>query len=226
MPGPHRTARPSAAPSPWRLPLLSPAAVGVAAALVAGAYGAGRLVADTGAGGAGGAQQAAAEQRQERYDGPLDDVRITDATASCQSDTSRDAAGNPTAYEPANAHDQDLSTAWRCDGSGVGQRFTVQVPAGTVVGEVGLVPGYAKTDPATGVDRYAENNRITRVRWVFDDGSTFVQKMSGSADDRSLRTRRVPATETGQVVVEILASEAGPRDTVAISEIRVAAVDT
>jgi hypothetical protein len=145
--------------------------------------------------------------------------------ASCQSDTSRDAAGNPTAYEPANAHDEDLSTAWRCDGSGVGQRFTVQVPAGTVVGEVGLVPGYAKTDPATGVDRYAENNRITRVRWTFDDGSTFVQRMSGSADDRRLRTRRVPATETGQVVVEILASEPGPRDTVAISEIRVAAVD-
>ena len=210
--------------TPWRL-LLSLAAIGVAAALVAGAYGAGRLVAHSAADGAGIAQQAAAEQRQERYDGPLDAVRITDATASCQSDTSRDAAGNPTAYEPANAHDEDLSTAWRCDGSGVGQRFTVQVPAGTVVGEVGLVPGYAKTDPATGVDRYAENNRITRVRWAFDDGSTFVQKMSGSPDDRRLRTRRVPATETGQVVVEILASEPGPRDTVAISEIRVAAVD-
>ena len=210
------------------MPLLALAAVGVAAALVAGAYGAGRLMADgTGGRDTDAAQQTAGggESPQERYDGPLDVVRITDATASCQSDSSQDAAGNATSYEPANAYDQDLSTAWRCDGSGAGQRFTVEVPEGTVVGEVGLVPGYAKTDPATGVDRYAENNRITRVRWLFDDGSSVVQTMSGDPDDRSMRTRRVPATETGRVVVEILASQPGPRDTVAISEIRVAAVD-
>jgi hypothetical protein len=89
------------------------------------------------------------------------------------------------------------------------------------VAEVGLVPGYAKTDAASGVDRYAENNRITKVRWRFDDGTTHVQTMSGSPGDRSMRTMRVPETSTRRVVLEILASQRGPRNTVAISEIRI-----
>ncbi len=70
------------------------------------------------------------------------------------------------------------------------------------------MPGYAKTDPANGVDRYAENNRITRVRWRFDDGTTFVQRMSANPGDRSMRTMRIPVTQTSRVVLEILGSQA------------------
>jgi hypothetical protein len=61
------------------------------------------------------------------------------------------------------------------------------------------------------------------VRWRFDDGATFVQRMSADPGDRSMRTMRIPVTETSRVVIEILGSQRGPRDTVAISEIRVAA---
>lgn len=219
-------------------------AAGVLAALavllVAAAFGAGRLV----AGGADGAGAAAPEDEQglpgfsesdppqgrkpdqkqrPPYDGPVSVVGVESSSASCQSPDSVDEAGNPTSYPPAQAHDQDLSTAWRCDGGGVGQRLTLALPPGTTVAEVGLVPGYAKTDPASGVDRYAENNRITRVRWLFDDGTSVVQTMSSAPDDRSMRTMRVPATDSRTLVLEILESVPGARDTVAVSEVRVAA---
>ena len=163
------------------------------------------------------------KQDAKRYRGPVRAAVIGGAQASCQSDDSVDAAGNPVSYEPANAYDGDLSTAWRCDGSGVGATFTVNLARRTGIGEVGLVPGYAKTDPISGVDRYAENSRITRVRWVFGDGTTQVQTMSGSATDRDLRRLRIPRTASDQVTVEILDSRRGPRNTVAISEVWIGA---
>lgn len=204
---------------------------GVALLLVVGAFGVGRLVADDAATAQSesesGSEQAVAGSggapAEQAYGGPVNAVGVARSSATCQSAASVDAAGNPVTYQPARAHDSDLTTAWRCDGSGVGQRLTVELPRQTALAEVGLVPGYAKTDPANGVDRYAENNRITRVRWRFDDGTTFVQRMSANPGDRSMRTMRIPVTQTSRVVIEILGSTRGPRDTVAISELRVAA---
>ena len=193
----------------------------LALVLVGAAFGLGRLFADSARDGQSEVAGSSGAQDAPRYDGAVDAVRIADATASCRADSSVDAAGNTVTYQPANAHDSDLSTAWRCDGSGVGERFTITLPKDMAVAEVGLVPGYAKTDAASGVDRYAENNRITKVRWRFDDGTTHVQTMSGSHSDRSMRTMRVPETSTRRVVLEILASQRGPRNTVAISEIRI-----
>jgi hypothetical protein len=212
-----------------RLPLVALALGGAALLLVVAAFGIGRMFADDGSTEDSAAETTASEGEAGEvggepvaYDGPVDSVRIAGSSATCQSPSSVDAAGNSVTYEPAMAHDSDVSTAWRCNGAGRGQRFTVSVPEGTVVAEVGLVPGYAKTDPVSGVDRYAENNRITRVRWRFDDGSTYVQRMRGGPGDRRMRTMRVPETATGSVVIEILRSQPGPRNTVAISEIRIA----
>lgn len=207
-----------------RPPLAVLVLAGLAVLVVLGAFGIGRLLADNAAdseagdGGSGAGEKGGAEP----YQGSVEAATIAKAAATCQAGSSVDAAGNPTTYEPANAYDSNLTTAWRCNGSGKGQRLTVTLPEETKIAEVGLVPGYAKTDPASGANRYAENNRITRVRWTFDDGSSFVQRMSGSARDRSMRTMRVPATTTRQVVMEILASKRGPRNTVAVSEIRLA----
>ena len=164
------------------------------------------------------------EKKAQKYDGPLDPASIQGASASCQSEGSVDAGGRPVTYPPTNTHDGDMSTAWRCDGSGVGEQVTIDLAGGTRIGEVGLVPGYAKTDPRNGADRYAENNRITRVRWVFDDGSSVTQRLDGAADNRSLQTMRIPPAKSGKVVIEILGSTPGPRDTVAISEVRIGAV--
>jgi hypothetical protein len=211
-------------------PLLVIGLAGLAVLLVLGAFGVGRLFADdgaeagraAGAGGGGDRGREAAQGEAKPYEGAVDTVQVSGSSATCQAGDSVDAAGNPTSYQPALAHDSDLATAWRCDGRGRGERLTITLPEETVVAEVGLVPGYAKTDPADGVDRYAENNRITRVRWHFDDGTRVVQRMSGGSEDRSMRTIRLPEVTTTTVQLEILSSEAGPRDTVAVSEVRIA----
>jgi hypothetical protein len=209
-----------------KVPLAAIALGAAALVLVAGAFGIGRMFADEAGSGDPDAEAAASDGQAggdpAPFDGQVESVRVTRASATCQSPSSVDAAGNQVTYEPAMAHDGDHSTAWRCNGPGRGQSLTVSLPEGTVVAEVGLVPGYAKTDPVSGADRYAENNRITRVRWRFDDGSTYVQRMRGGPDNRSMRTMRVPETEASSVVIEILRSQRGPRNTVAISEVRIA----
>ncbi len=160
---------------------------------------------------------------EDRYDGRTDSATIGGASASCESAPSVDSAGNRIRYAPSNTYDGDLSTAWRCDGDGVGQTLTLALPGSVEIGEVGLVPGYAKTDPRSGVDRYAENNRITRVRWTFPDGTSIVQRLDGSATNRELQSVRIPLTAADQVVVEVLASTRGARNTIAVSEVRIGA---
>ena len=162
-----------------------------------------------------------AGQGKDRYEGRTDAATVGGAAASCEAPPSVDAAGNRIRYEPANTYDGDLSTAWRCNGDGVGQTLTLSLPEGVRVGEVGLVPGYAKTDPRSGADRYAENNRITRVRWTFADGTSFVQRLDGSPTNREMQTVRIPLTESNQVEIEVLASTRGARNTIAVSEVRV-----
>jgi hypothetical protein len=234
-PAPRADDRPA-----WLVPALL---AGLVVLLVAGAYGLGLLFsssvqdADVASEepdgvvlGEGGSEAAApaesddgANPKAERYDGRTDAATIGGATASCEAPPSVDGAGNQIRYKPANTYDGDLSTAWRCNGDGVGQSLTLSLPDQVRVGEVGLVPGYAKTDPRSGADRYAENNRITRVRWTFSDGSSIVQRLDGSATNRELQTVRIPLTEANQVVVEILDSVRGSRNTVAISEVRIGA---
>jgi hypothetical protein len=228
----------------WLVPLLLGALVIV---LLVGAYGIGRVfstsvddadvstgkpdgveVGDTPAGSEDStgedAQGSQGSPRPSRYQGRVNSAPIGSASASCQSPSSVDAAGNPVRYPPANLHDGDMSTAWRCGGGGVGETVTIKLPEQIRIGEVGLVPGYAKTDPRNGADRYAENNRITKVRWTFPGGASFVQTLDGSADNRSMQTRRIPATRAGEVVIEILDSVRGPRNTTAISEVRIGQV--
>ena len=110
-------------------------------------------------------------------------------------------------------------TTWRCDGAAVGERIRLRLDEDVPVGEVGLVPGYAKTDDATGDDRYAENNRVTKVRWSIGD-TEVVQRMKADPSNRTMRLLRVPKTTTDRVELEILAVAEGPRDTTAISEIQ------
>ena len=182
----------------------------------------GVVLGEDGDGGASGDQPAGeGEPAPGSYRGRTETAVIGGATASCQSPDSVDAAGNKVGYPPTSAYDGDLTTAWRCNGTGVGQALTLTLAEPARVGEVGLVPGYAKTDPRSGVDRYAENNRITRVRWTFSDGSSVVQRLDGSPTNRELQSTRVPATQSDQVVLEVLGSVRGPRNTMAVSEVRI-----
>jgi hypothetical protein len=157
------------------------------------------------------------------YQGATDAAEIGSADASCQAPSSVDAAGNPTRYPASNAFDGDLTTAWRCSGDGVGERLQLNLSDTVRVGELGIVPGYAKTDPRNGIDRYAENNRLTKVRWTFADGTSVVQELDGSPDNRAMQTIAVPLVETNTVTLEVLDSTRGSRNTVAVSEVRVGA---
>jgi hypothetical protein len=157
------------------------------------------------------------------YQGATDAAAIGSADASCQAPSSVDAAGNPTRYPASNAFDGDLTTAWRCSGDGVGERLQLNLSDTVRVGELGIVPGYAKSDPRNGIDRYAENNRLTKVRWTFADGTSVVQELDGSPDNRAMQTIAVPLVETNTVTLEVLDSTRGSRNTVAVSEVRVGA---
>ncbi|MGO4255624.1 NADase-type glycan-binding domain-containing protein [Marmoricola sp. RAF53] len=218
----------------WLVPALLAA---LALLLVLGAYGIGKLVGDDEPNPPGPSASPTAQRSTQRsteksptstggaWDGKVGRVDATGAAASCTARPGVDSAGKPVRYRAANTLDGDPSTAWRCDGDAVGEKLRFALPDDVEVAEVGLVPGYAKTDPASGTDRYAENNRITQVRWTFGDGSVVEQTLDPDPKKRSVQTLRVPATATHEVTLEILAVAPGPRNTTAISEVRFGAAE-
>ena len=153
------------------------------------------------------------------WDGPVTSVAVDAISADCTAPASNDAAGQRVTYVPENAIDDAPETAWRCGGTAVGQQLTLRIASSVEVAEVGLVPGYAKSDPASGADRYAENNRITRVRWTFGDGVSVVQRLDPDPSSRAVQRLRVPPAETDTITLEILAVQRGARNTTAISEV-------
>ena len=220
--------------SPWFVPLLLAL---LALLLILGAYAVGRAFAgkvnhdasdassDPGVvmseGGADKPRQPVSTQAPGKgaWDGKVERIGGLKAEASCTSPPGKDASGGKVSYAAANLTDGLADTTWRCDGTAIGEKITLQLPDKVSIGEVGLIPGYAKTDDASGADRYAENNRVTRVRWTI--GKIVVdQKMKDAADDRSLRLMRVPKTDADEVQLEILKVARGPRNTTAISEIQ------
>jgi hypothetical protein len=155
------------------------------------------------------------------WHGRVTSVQPTGATARCVAPDAVDAAGHRVSYRPGNAVDGRADTTWRCPGKAIGRELVIHLPGRVAVGEVGLVPGYAKTDPVSHADRYAQNNRITEARWILGNGTTVVQHLSGSAHDRALRTIRVPRTVTGTIRLQVLAVRPGPFHTTCVSEVRV-----
>lgn len=153
------------------------------------------------------------------WTGPVRPVGVDAIAADCTAPPGTDSAGRTVTYVPQNAIDGKADTAWRCPGAAVGERLVLRLARDTDVAEVGLIPGYAKTDPESGADRYAENNRVTRVRWTFGDGVTVVQRLDPDPSSRAIQMVRVPRTTTDTVTLEILAVKPGPRRTTAISEI-------
>jgi hypothetical protein len=148
-------------------------------------------------------------------------------TGSCQRAGSVDGAGRATSYEPQRAVDGDPTTAWRCDGDGVGQSLTVAFGAPERIERVALIPGLAKTDPANGTDRYAQNRRITAVRITTDTGHAVDARLDPSAGNRAPQSVALPApVVTRTLTLSILGSVPGSVqngqaavDSVAIAEL-------
>src|SRR5207247_7777072 len=87
------------------------------------------------------------------------------ATASRRTPSSRDAAGNPVTYVPANVVDGNVQTAWRTPGDGHGQSVSLIFDQPIDVVRIGLIPGYAKTDPQTGANRFLQDRIIRAVAY-------------------------------------------------------------
>ena len=157
---------------------------------------------------------------KDAWTGKVERVEDVRAKVKCISEPGVEADGEPVSYEASNLTDGVADTTWRCDGKAIGVRIILRLAEEMPIGQVGLVPGYAKTDETDNTDRFAENNRVKRVRWTIGD-TTIVQRMSGSPDDRNLQLVRVPKTSADTVVLEILKVKKGPRNKTAISEIQI-----
>lgn len=138
-----------------------------------------------------------------------------------------DSTGRTHAYEATNAIDGDVTTAWRCTGT-QGQVLAVSFPCSVHLATVGVDPGHDKTDP-DGSDRFAQNRKVTRVKWTFDDGSTVEQQLEPRRGiqttpvDTTARTATltVLATVDGQPVTNRAGEPAAPfNDITSISEVR------
>jgi hypothetical protein len=139
-------------------------------------------------------------------------------TASLTAPASTDAAGHPVTFLPKNVIDGNVETAWRAPGDGHGVTLTLLFDNPVDVVRIGLIPGYAKTDPETGVNRFQQNRIIRRVRYVIPGLPPIEQTFRPQPVPQFVR---VDAT-TGRITVEIL--DTGPAhgaDDTAISEIYV-----
>ena len=109
-------------------------------------------------------------------------------------------------------------------GRAIGQTLTLRFGDEVDVAEVGLIPGYAKTDPTSGVDRYAENNRITGCAGTSATESPW---SSGSTRTRPARDAAAAGSphDHRPVTLEILAVKRGPRSATAISQIAISSAN-
>jgi serine/threonine-protein kinase len=86
-------------------------------------------------------------------------------TATNTAPASHDASGNVVTYQPSNVLDGDVETAWRTPGNGKGESVTLIFDNPVDVSQIGLIPGYAKTDPQTGANRFFQDRIIEEVRY-------------------------------------------------------------
>lgn len=153
---------------------------------------------------------------------------ITGASASCTSGPGVDSAGNPFTYNAPNAVDARPETAWRCDHDGAGARLVITFDRPAVISWIGVVPGFAKTDPYDGTDRYVQGRKISAARFVFDDGTYVEHSFDTWSASRAMQVFRFAPTTTARVEMVVLASVPGspvngfgPTDKIAVSELAV-----
>lgn len=207
--------RPRRSVTPW---LIGGLALGVIALIVGG------LLFVIAPSGDEDTDDSARTSRGEQRDNPAEvDRKATlapsDITVPGSAPASVDDAGNPVTFEATNMIDSDPRTSWRMAGDGSGSVVTFTFDDAVTVTEVGLINGYAKTDPPH--DWYAGNRRIEAVTWVFDDGTEVTQDLDEVQDPQMIS---VDAGETTQIelrILEVTEPGAGPdgRDFTAISDV-------
>jgi hypothetical protein len=147
---------------------------------------------------------------------PVTELRPVGVTADSTSPPSLDDSGRPVAYDAANVVDGRADTAWRTAGDASTQSLHFDFGRPVHLATVGLIPGYAKTDASTGVDRFLQNRRIASVAWTADDGYSIVQDFR---DQRTLQTVAYDRTTTSLTLTILRTTAPGDRDFTALSEV-------
>jgi hypothetical protein len=148
---------------------------------------------------------------------------LAQASAPSHAPEGVDFAGRPVTFVAPNMVDGAADTCWRTPGDATHTVLTFRLDQPTVITEVGLINGYAKTVFPGGrrFDWYHGDRRVLSVDWVFDDGTTVSQQFS---DSRTMQTMPVAPVTTSSVQVRITAVS-GPghgkaaRNDTAISEV-------
>jgi len=133
-------------------------------------------------------------------------LHATSATATCTAPDAVDVQGNKVTYAASEAIDSSLDTAWRCQGSGVGQSLTFNLPSGTTLVGVGLVNGYVKSIPNHSSSLYySQYRRNTAVKWTLSNGAWFSQTLLDNHP--AAQDVLIPATTvSGPVTLTIVSS--------------------
>jgi serine/threonine protein kinase len=138
--------------------------------------------------------------------------------ASATAPSSTDAAGNRVTYVPANVIDGDVQTAWRTPGDGHDVSITLIFDNPIDVVRIGLIPGYAKTDPETGANRFLQDRIVTSVSYRIPGLPNTTKTFKPLPVPQFVRLRAT----TSRITVKILDTTAsGGLDYTAISEIYV-----
>lgn len=125
-------------------------------------------------------------------------TRQVTATASSTAASTREADGSMVSFDAAFMVDGRRSSAWRVPGDGSDVELTFAFPGPTTVSKVGLVNGLDKK--VAGIDWYPLNRRITKVVWLFDDGTRVVQK---PAARRQMQRMEIPPVTTTTIRLRI-----------------------
>jgi len=158
--------------------------------------------------------------------GPTTTLEPADIAVPDVAPASVDEDGSRVTFDPANLLDGDPRTSWRMSGDGTGSVITLTFDAPVTVTEVGLINGYAKSDPPH--DWYAGNRRISFVVWAFDDGTEVEQELGDDTGVQTVPVARVETTSIELRLLEVTEPGDGPdgRDFTAISEIEITGPDS
>ena len=119
---------------------------------------------------------------------------------------------------PSNVIDGDVETAWRTAGDGHDVTVTLIFDNPIDVVRIGLIPGYAKTDPQTGANRFLQDRIIKAVVYQVPGLPNTPQTFEPLPVPQFVPLRAT----TSQITVKILATTAaGGLYYTAISEIYV-----
>jgi LysM repeat protein len=151
---------------------------------------------------------------------PAGAVVPRETVPSCQAPDSEEADGTPIVFSPGNVLDRNPATAWRCEASVADQSLSFTFDQPTHLTSVGLIGGYVKVDPLTGVDRFTQNHRVRQVVWTFDDGTSVTQNLADSRDLQSIDVDVTASSVRLQIVDTYPPGGEAPREMVPVAEVQ------